>query len=73
LLHAAPANTDAVDLTARSPGLALELRLRDKVPVVIVAGGTRGGEPGKLLRLLFTPTRPGALLADAESRRIPVA
>lgn len=72
LLHPAPADTDALDLTVRSPGLALELRLREKVPLVVVAGGTKGGEPGRVLRLLFTPTRPGALLADAESRRIPV-
>lgn len=73
LLHPAPAGTDALDLTVRSPGLALELRLREKVPLVVVANGTPGGEPGRVSRLLFTPTRPGALLAEAEARRIPVS
>ena len=67
----APADTDALDLTARAPGLALELRLREAAPLVIKVPGERRGQAGRSAFLLFTPTRPGALLADAGSRRIP--
>jgi hypothetical protein len=70
VLRPAPADTDALDLTVAAPGLALELRLRDKVALVKVVPGTTG-QPGRTARLLFTPTRPGAVLADARSRRIP--
>jgi hypothetical protein len=71
LLHAAPADTDALDLTARAPGVALEARLEEKVDMTILVDGRRQ-EHGKSARFLFTPTRPGALLADAASRRIRV-
>ena len=67
LLHPAPADTDALDLTARAPGLALELRLREEASLAVVPGG----ELRTVTGLLFVPTRPGALLADAETRRIP--
>jgi hypothetical protein len=70
LLHAAPADTDSLDLTARSPGIALEVLLDEKVPMTIVDGSRE--EHGKSARFLFTPTRPGALLADAARRRIRV-
>jgi hypothetical protein len=69
----APADSDGVDLTARSPGLALELSLREPEPVVLVQPGRREGQSGQLRKLLFTPSRPGALLADAGTRRINVA
>jgi hypothetical protein len=71
VLRPAPADTDALDLTAKAPGLALELRLFDKVGLVRVVPGTNG-QQGRTARLLFTPTRPGAVLADARARRIPV-
>jgi hypothetical protein len=71
-LAPAPADTDAVDLTARAPGLALELRLREPEPVVLVQPGKREGQSGHVTKLLFTPSRPGALLADAGSRQIAV-
>lgn len=73
LLHLAPADTDAVDLTAKAPGLAVEAALSEPADVVRVELGRRSpGQPGKLRRFLFTPTRPGALLADARSRRVRV-
>lgn len=72
VLHPAPAGTDSLDLTARAPGLALELVLREKEPVMLVTPGKRANQPGNVGRLLFTPTRPGALLLAAEQRRIPV-
>lgn len=71
VLRPAPADTDALDLTVRAPGLALELRLLDKVALVKVVPGTKG-QQGRTARLLFTPTRPGAVLADARARRVTV-
>ena len=73
-LHAAPSGSDSLDLTQRAGGLALELVLTEKVPMVLVRPGRRGAggsEAGASARLLFTPTRPGAVLADAAGRRIP--
>ena len=72
-LRPAPADTDSLDLTQRALGLALELVLWEKVPMVLVKPGQRVGESGQSARLLFTPTRPGAVLHDAAGRRIPVA
>jgi hypothetical protein len=71
-LHPAPTGTDALDLTLRAPGLALELRLHGGAPVTVVVPGRKAGEPRQPARLLFTPSRPGAVLADAEARRVPV-
>ena len=70
-LAPAPADTDAVDLTAGAFGLALELRLRTPVEVVRVVGRNRSAT-AELGALLVTPTRPGAALADAGARRLPV-
>ena len=72
-LGPAPAGSDSLDLTQRAMGLALELRLTEKVPMTRVIPGRRGGEPGASARLLFTPTRPGAVLAEAATRSIRVA
>ena len=63
----AAADTDSLDLTQRSPGLALELILREKVDMTLVRPGRRGGEMGASARLLVTPTRPGAVLAEARA------
>jgi hypothetical protein len=71
-LRPAPAGTDSLDLTQGAWGLALELVLWEKVPVVLVKPGQPGGRQGSSARLLFTPTRPGRVLAEAGSRRIPV-
>jgi hypothetical protein len=67
-LRLAPADTDALDLTQRAPGLALELALRQKVPMTLVRPGIRAGESGSSALLMFTPTRPGAVLAEARTR-----
>ena len=71
-LAAAPAGSDSLDLTQGAMGLALELVLREKVDMVLVRPGSTGGEAGASARLLFTPTRPGAVLAEARARRFPV-
>ena len=62
---------DAVDLTQRALGLALELRLRDGEEIAL-ARPRRGSETVAARRLLFTPTRPGAVVAEARSRGIPI-
>ena len=72
VLRRAPTGTDALDLTAGAPGLALEARLVEAVPLVRVVLGTRRSEPGRSAAMRFTPTRPGMVLADARARRIRV-
>jgi hypothetical protein len=71
-LAPARAGTDALDLTQRALGLALELELVEAVPMVLVRPGRREDEPGRATRLVFTPTRPGRVLDEAARRRLPV-
>lgn len=71
-LRPAPVGSDSLDLTLGAPGLALELLLTEKVPMTLVRAKERRGEAGASARLLVTPTRPGAVLADAAQRAIPV-
>jgi hypothetical protein len=71
-LRPAPADTDSLDLTQRAPGLALELLLKEKVAMVLAKPRDPMGEAGRSARLLFTPTRPGRVLAEARARRLPV-
>jgi hypothetical protein len=67
----ADASDAALDLTQRAFGLVVALELDE--PAVVAPR-----RPGRTLQvesadhLLFTPTRPGALLAAAAARRIPV-
>jgi hypothetical protein len=72
-LRPAPAGTDSLDLTQHAFGLALELVLLDKVPLVLAGPRNRPGESGASARLLFTPTRPGLVLREAASRRLSVS
>lgn len=71
-LGPAPADTAALDLTSAAPGLALELRLTEEVPIMRSKPGRRLGEAASPAALLFTPTRPGAVLREAEARGLPV-
>ncbi len=67
------ADTEAEDLTLMAPGLALELAFAR--PMTIVRRPQRGHplDSGKrVAALLVTPSRPGLVLREAESRRIPV-
>jgi hypothetical protein len=71
-LGPAPVDSDALDLTQRAPGLALELALESPIELSLLAPGQRVGKPATAQRLLFTPTRPGALLEEARRRRLAV-
>jgi hypothetical protein len=67
----APGETAALDLTRGALGLALEVRVVPPVSLVLAAGG-RGGvsEATTAGALLVSPTRPGAVLAEARRRRL---
>ena len=69
-LRPAPADSGSLDLSQRSPGLALELVLKEEVPLVLTKPRDRLGTSATTDRLLFTPTRPGAVLREAASRRV---
>ena len=72
VLRPAPATSDALDLSQGAPGLALEMCVTQPVSLTLVQPGRRLGHPQSTGKVLFTPTRPGALLDDARSRRIRV-
>lgn len=69
-LAAASAGTQALDLTAGAAGLALELRLVDPVSLVPAPRRGAGAELADAPAVLFTPSRPGRVLAEARRRRI---
>jgi hypothetical protein len=69
-LAAASAATQALDLTAGAAGLALELRLVDPVSLVPAPRRGAGAELADAPAVLFTPSRPGRVLAEARRRRI---
>lgn len=71
-LGPADAATSALDLTQTAPGLALELALNEEVPILRARPGKRLGEAASPSALLFTPTRPGAVLQEAVERGLPV-
>ena len=72
-LGPAVAGTDALDLSQRAPGLALEMSLREETPFTLLVPGNREGRSESTTSFLFTPTRPGAVLDEARRRRLPVA
>jgi hypothetical protein len=75
-LAPAPAHGEALDLTMGAAGLALEQRFVDALTVSPRPGRRPGTgavvEPVATQAVLFTPTRPGRLLAAASARRLPV-
>jgi hypothetical protein len=67
----APADTTALDLTRGALGLALELRVEPPVSIVLARPRWSGApEATRAGRLLVTPTRPGAVVAEARRRRL---
>lgn len=71
-LRPATEGTDALDLSQRALGLALEVALREDVSVTLVTPGRRPGRSTTVRNVLVSPTRPGAVLAEARARRLPV-
>lgn len=75
-LGPAAADTAATDLTAGALGLALELRFTEPETLTPAAGRPRGDAqpppPIETSAVLFTPSRPGEVLAEARRRRLPV-
>ena len=65
----APADTDSLDLSAKAPGLAVEVRLHEKVEIARVAADQRTADVGSTARFLIVPSRPGRVLAEARRRR----
>ena len=72
LLHAAPAGSDSLDLTANASGLALEVLLTEKVEITKVKNSRDPGETGRTARVLIVPTLPGRLLRTAAAKGIRV-
>ncbi len=68
-LGVAPADTAGTDLTQSAPGLVLQLDLVSPTAVTR-RHPRRDPEPVETDSLLFTPTRPGALLDEADRRRV---
>jgi hypothetical protein len=68
----AAARTGTVDLTQRAPGLALSVDLDEEVQLSLVRPGRRLGDSATATRLVITPTRPGAVVEEAKSRRFRV-
>ncbi len=66
----APADTGALDLTRGALGLALEVRLEPPVSLVLARGRPGTTEVATTKALLVSPTRPGAVLAEARRRRL---
>jgi hypothetical protein len=68
-IDVAPADTEALDLTMRSPGLAVQLDLSEDAPLVLAGGPSRRiGDTVPTSSLLFTPSRPGGVVAEARHR-----
>lgn len=72
-LRPAPADTDAVDLTAGAAGLALELDISEAVTIGPTGRFGLTGTPTDVERVLIAPTSPGAVLRAAADKRIPTA
>lgn len=68
LLHAAPAGSESLDLTANASGLAIEVLLTEKVEVTKVKNSRDPGETGRTAMFLVVPTLPGRLLRVAAAR-----
>jgi hypothetical protein len=63
-LGPAPADSDALDLTQRAFGLALEIRLAEPVSLTLVQNRARAQEQ-QASRILIAPSRPGSVVARA--------
>ena len=73
VLSVATPDSDAMDMTCGAAGESQELRLRSPHHVDRLQLGRGTPQGYEVQRLRFTATRPRALLAEASTRRIPVA
>ncbi len=60
--------SSALDLTQRAAGLALELVVSEEAPLVLAKVGRGIGVTVDADHILFSPTRPGRVLAELRSR-----
>ncbi|MEO7557307.1 MAG: hypothetical protein ABIV94_11960 [Acidimicrobiales bacterium] len=60
---------DAVDVTRNAPGLVIAIDATEAIPVGLVRG-RRQAESIEASRLLLSPVRPGAVLAEARARSL---
>jgi hypothetical protein len=67
----APADTDALDLTAGASGLAVQLTMREPVELLVREPG-RSTTTIQRRAVVFTPARPAHLLDRARAHRLPV-
>jgi hypothetical protein len=65
-------NPAYLDLSQGAPGMGLEMDLAEPTTVALLRPGRREGEPVQTERVRFTPTRPGAVLEEAQRRRLGV-
>ena len=70
-IRAAAVDSDSLDLTAKAPGLTIEVLLREKVEITKVRNSRDTGEVGKTARFLVVPSMPGRFLTAAAKRRYP--
>jgi hypothetical protein len=71
-LGPAPADTTALDLSAGASGLIVQIDLDTPAPLLPAAGRGGTSTPIESASVLLAPTRPGAMLALAQERRIAV-
>jgi len=71
-LGPAPMGTAARDLSSGASGLILQIDLSLPAPLLPISGRSGESEPIEVSSVLFAPSRPGALLAEAQLRKIAV-
>ncbi len=69
-LGPAPPDSTATDLTQRALGMPLELQVYEPASLSVVHPGRRTTDAVTVSAILVTPTRPGAVLAEAARRQI---
>jgi hypothetical protein len=68
-LGPAPADSDHIDLSQQALGLALEVTLNEPFGMTL-RKGRHASEEVEAVRIVFTPARPAAVLAEAARRRL---
>jgi hypothetical protein len=73
-LGLAPTDPVAADLTGGALGVAIEVRFASPQLVTVARAGRREERPqaSAVPVVLFAPSRPGAVLTEADDRRLPV-